>query len=138
MKESELKIKKLNDKLKGKRSPIYIARKGDQTDEALAQFLNNYPEREKLKILFIRESEGNYRFGTKRVFVQVGRGNQITVKVGGGFIRVEEFIKQYSISEADRITRNNPIERIQKKIKLQSIVSNLATDAKETSPIRQT
>lgn len=91
--ESELKIKKLTDTLKGKRSPIYIARKGDRIDEALGSFLNNYPEREKLRILFIRESEGNYRFGTKRVFVQVGRANQITVKVGGGFIRVEEFIQ---------------------------------------------
>ena len=92
LKESELKIKQLNDRLKGKRSPIYIAHKGDRIDEALGEFLNNYPEREKLRILFIRESEGSYRFGTKRVFVQVGRGNLITVKVGGGFIRVDEFI----------------------------------------------
>ena len=43
--------------------PIYIARKQDQIDRSLANFLNTYPKRDKLKILFIRESEGIYKFG---------------------------------------------------------------------------
>ena len=60
----------------------------------------------------------------------------ITVKVGGGFIRVDEFINQYTLSEAEKFTRSKPIDRMQKKIKLQSIVSNLATEANESSPIR--
>jgi hypothetical protein len=37
----------------------------------LAEYINNYPERAKLKIMFMRESEGIYQFGTRRVYVRV-------------------------------------------------------------------
>ena len=40
-------------------------------DQALGDFLNNYPEREKLKILFLRESAGVYQFGAKKVYIKV-------------------------------------------------------------------
>lgn len=46
-----------------KDGPINITRKQDQIDRALSNFLNTYPKRDKLKILFIRESEGIYKFG---------------------------------------------------------------------------
>ena len=39
---------------------IYIPAKDDQIDRRLAEFINNYPERHKLKIMFLRESEGVY------------------------------------------------------------------------------
>ena len=43
-----------------KHEAVYIAKKYSVVDEALAQFLNGYPERKNLKILFVRESEGVY------------------------------------------------------------------------------
>ena len=46
-----------------KDGPINITRKQDQIDRALSNFLNTYPKRDKQKILFIRESEGIYKFG---------------------------------------------------------------------------
>ena len=39
----------------------------------MAEFINNYPERQKLKILFLRESEGVYQFGQRRVAVRVDK-----------------------------------------------------------------
>ena len=42
---------------------LYIPHKFDHIDLALAQFINKYPEREKMKILFLRESKGVYQFG---------------------------------------------------------------------------
>lgn len=39
---------------------VYIPAKDDQVDIKLAEFINNYPERQKLKIMFLRESEGVY------------------------------------------------------------------------------
>ena len=42
-----------------------------------------------MRILFLRESEGVYKFGQRRVFVKVEKGNQIRVKVGGGFMGVQ-------------------------------------------------
>jgi len=41
----------------------YIPKKGDEIDEALANFINTFPEREKIKIMFLREHEGVYTFG---------------------------------------------------------------------------
>ncbi len=42
---------------------IYIAHKTDKIDLLLGNFINKYPERKKMKIMFLRESEGVYRFG---------------------------------------------------------------------------
>jgi hypothetical protein len=46
---------------------VYIPIKDDAVDVKMADYLNNYPERQKLKILFMRESAGVYQFGSKRV-----------------------------------------------------------------------
>ena len=42
------------------RVAVYIPVKDDQTDRRLAEYINNYPDRTKLKIMFMRESEGVY------------------------------------------------------------------------------
>jgi len=52
---------------------VYIPVKEDQIDFRLAEFINNYPERQKLKIMFLRESEGVYQFGSRRVAVRVDK-----------------------------------------------------------------
>ena len=53
------------------RIAVYIPSKNDAIDKKLAEYINNYPDRQKLKIMFMRESEGIYQFGTKRVCVLV-------------------------------------------------------------------
>ena len=55
------------------RIAVYIPVKEDAIDRKLAEYINNYPERAKLKIMFMRESEGIYRFGSKRVYVRVDK-----------------------------------------------------------------
>lgn len=60
-----------------KNQAIYIAKKNDAIDVALADFVNKFPEREKMNILFLRESEGVYQFGQKRVYVKIEKGNKL-------------------------------------------------------------
>lgn len=55
------------------RIAVYIPVKEDVIDKKLAEYINNYPERSKLKIMFMRESEGIYQFGTKKVYVRVDK-----------------------------------------------------------------
>ena len=50
---------------------VYIAHKNDQVDRKLANYLNTFPERKKLSIMFLRETEGVYRFGSKRVYMKI-------------------------------------------------------------------
>ena len=55
------------------RIAVYIPTKDDPTDKKLAEYINNYPDRQKLKIMFMRESEGVYEFGSRRILVKVER-----------------------------------------------------------------
>ena len=75
LKDSEVEIETLKNYIIDlkQRIAVYIPIKGDPTDQKLAEFINNYPERQKLKIMFMRESEGVYQFGTKRVYVRVDK-----------------------------------------------------------------
>ena len=49
------------------RIAVYIPVKSDAIDVKLAEYINNYPDRSKLKIMFMRESNGVYEFGQRRV-----------------------------------------------------------------------
>ena len=48
---------------------IYVPVKGDSVDERLAHYINNFPDRHRLKIMFLRESEGVYTFGSKKILI---------------------------------------------------------------------
>jgi hypothetical protein len=43
---------------------------------------------------FQRESEGIYKYGKKRVFMKIEQ-DHIVIRVGGGYLTIEEFIEQY-------------------------------------------
>ena len=103
--------KVLEDKLQ-----IYIPKKYDKVDMALALSLNTFTERDKMKIMFLRESEGVYQFGQKRVYIKIEHGDQPFIRVGGGYMHVREFIDQYTQGELDKIERKNVIKRFLNKI----------------------
>ena len=56
------------------RLAVYIPVKTDPNDVGLAEFMNNYPDKSKLRIMFDREKEGIYMYGTRRVTIKVNRG----------------------------------------------------------------
>ena len=41
--------------------------------------------------MFMRESEGVYHFGSKRINVRVEKG-KILIRVGGGYLGIDEFL----------------------------------------------
>jgi hypothetical protein len=49
-----------------------------------------YDVRDKMR--FERESEGIYKYGKKRVFMKIEK-DQIIIRVGGGYLTIEEFIE---------------------------------------------
>ena len=73
------------------RVAIYVPNQDDPVDVKIADYINNYPDRTKLKIMFMRESTGVYAFGTKRINVEVQQ-DRIKVRVGGGYLSIDEFI----------------------------------------------
>ena len=46
-----------------------------------------------MKIMFLRESEGVYQFGHKRVYIKAEQGGgRIAVRVDWGFMGIDEFV----------------------------------------------
>jgi hypothetical protein len=115
------------------RIAVYIPVKEDPVDRKLAEFINNYPERSKLKIMFMRESEGVYQFGTKRVAVKVEKDN-IKIRVGGGYLSLDEFLDQYTPAELEKLERKDPLKRFSEKIAVQKTIVNAGV--REASPVR--
>lgn len=66
--------------------------------------------------MFLRESEGVYRFGQKRVYIKVEKGNTIYVRVGGGYMYIDDFIAKYTNFETDKIERKDVMERFNNKL----------------------
>ena len=97
---------------------VYIPKKRDPVDEELGKYLNTYPESSGLKIMFLRESEGVYQFGQKRVYVKCEKGGQILVRVGGGFMHIDNFISQYTPLEVEKVERKDVLKNWQNKIKV--------------------
>ena len=97
------------------RIAVYIPVKGDTIDKKLAEYINNYPDRQKLKIMFLRETEGVYQFGTKRVLVKIEKDN-IKIRVGGGFLSLDEFLDQYTPAELEKLERKDPLRRMTDRI----------------------
>ena len=71
----------------------------------------------------MRESEGVYQFGTKRVYVKVDK-DKIHIRVGGGYLSIDEFLDQYTPVELEKLERNNPLKRMSEKLQLQKTIAN--------------
>ena len=82
----------------------------------LANYIQSRPEQDKMQILFLRESEGIYRFGQRQVYLKIEKGQSIKVRVGGGYMHIDEFIKQYTASEVERIERKNVMGRFKNQM----------------------
>ena len=68
--------------------------KGDLIDELLAKYVNSM----KCPVPIKRMGDGNYLFGTKKIYAKIMNG-KLVIRVGGGFMVIEEFITAYSDSE---------------------------------------
>ena len=84
----------------------------------LSESINQYPERDEMRVMFLRESEGVYTFGSKRVYIKIDKGEMLSCRVGGGFISIHEFIRQQTPIELKKLEqrRHNVIDRFRDKI----------------------
>lgn len=83
--------------------------------------------------MFMRESDGVYQFGTKKVHVRVDK-DKINVRVGGGYLSIDEFLDQYTPAELEKLERKDPLKRFNEKVAVQKVIAGKA--ARESSPVR--
>ena len=134
LKDAEIEIETLKQYIIDlkQRIAVYIPVKEDSIDKKLAEYINNYPERSKLKIMFMRESEGVYQFGTKKVAVKVEKDN-IKIRVGGGYLSIDEFLDQYTPVELEKLERKDPLKRFSEKVAIQKTL--VTAGVRESSPV---
>lgn len=83
--------------------------------------------------MFMRESEGVYQFGTKRIAVRVEK-DKINIRVGGGYLSIDEFLDQYTPTELERLERKDPLKRFSEKLAMQKAIVGMMV--KSDSPVR--
>ena len=64
--------------------------------------------------------------------VKVERGS-IQIKVGGGYLSIDEFLDQYTPAELEKYERRDPLKRISEKIAVQKTVVDKGS--REVSPV---
>jgi DNA repair exonuclease SbcCD ATPase subunit len=135
LKDAEIEIETLKDyiiELKH-RIAVYIPVDHDSVDKKLAEYINNYPERNRLKVMFLRESSGIYQFGTRKVYVKVEQG-KIMIRVGGGYLSVDEFLDIYTPLEIEKLERKSPLKKMSESVAVQKTL--VGRELREESPIR--
>ena len=107
LKEADEEIESLKEYIQflKSQSAQYIPVKGDHIDETLGEYINNYHDKSKLKVMFIRLNPGVYQFGSKKICVGVEQG-RINIRVGGGYMVIEEFLDQYTTIELEKSIRD--------------------------------
>jgi hypothetical protein len=75
----------------------------------------------------MRESDGVYQFGTKRIAIKVEKDN-IKIRVGGGYLSIDEFLDQYTPLELEKLERKDPLKRLAEKIAIQKTIVNSAVN----------
>ena len=83
--------------------------------------------------MFMRESEGIYQFGTKRVCVRVDK-DKINIRVGGGYLSLDEFLDIYTPQELEKLERKDPMKKFSEKVAVQKTL--VGNEVRENSPIR--
>lgn len=93
------KFKQLKIKLRKKpvsRMGDYLADKNDEVDVMFAAAVKRSDYRGQLKI--VKLAVGKYMFGTKKITAKIING-KLVIRVGGGYMNVDEFIEQYGRME---------------------------------------
>jgi chromosome segregation ATPase len=76
----------------------YAAMKGDRVDELMAIALNLAG----LDMPVQRLGEGNYMFGTRKIYCKI-LNDKLVVRVGGGYMLIDEFLQTYGTQELEKV-----------------------------------
>lgn len=105
LQNAQLEIEELQQMLVSirKKITVYAPAKNDPIDKRLSEYINSAPM-EHLKILFLRQNEGIYMFGSKRVNLKLEK-NEIKVRTGGGYLSLDEFVAQNVNVELEKLDK---------------------------------
>ncbi len=107
-------LKTLNDNFKKLQKPVpppFVGDPNDLIDKMLAETLLKLG----IDIKITRMGGGYYMFGQKKIYCKIING-KLVVRVGGGYLGIEEFIQMYGKSEMDK-DKNEAAKKIEEDIR---------------------
>ena len=60
--------------------------------------------------------------------------DKINIRVGGGYLSIDEFLDQYTPAELEKLERKDPLKKFSEKIAVQKTI--IGKEVRETSPLR--
>lgn len=103
-----------------KKCSKYTASKGDAVDEKMALYINEF----ELDVPIQRIGDGQYMFGSRKIFAKI-LNDKLVIRVGGGYMLIDEFLATYGQQELDKITQG---------AKRGQIVQNMGSPTRRGSP----
>mmetsp|Transcript_10071 Transcript_10071/g.16984 ORF Transcript_10071/g.16984 Transcript_10071/m.16984 type:complete len:152 (-) Transcript_10071:35-490(-) len=104
---------------------VYIPQAGDDIDYALSVYINQKLEFDGMTVVFVRMSEGVYKFGTKIVYLSCDFMNNLQVRVSGKVMDIEDFVNQFQMIEGEKMQKKpNLKSRLQLKLRQRSNSNN--------------
>lgn len=102
--------KKLNERVNDiiSKKPVkqlFKATPGDELDKMLAEILGRLG----IPVSISRLGGGYYMFGSKKIFCKIING-KLVVRVGGGYMGIEEFITVFGKQEVDKAKAASDLE----------------------------
>ena len=102
----------------------------DDVDKMIFEFI----ERKASGLRFEKTSPNNYIFGTKKIYAKITNG-VLLVRVGGGFMDIESFYKQYGEQEFQKqLRQDHKIEGERISVDTLLTAKNIASKLKGTLP----
>ena len=71
--------------------------------------LAKYINAQGVELPITRMGGGFYQFGTRKIYAKI-MNNKLVVRVGGGFMAIDEFIHTYGVQELNKIRRLTPAQ----------------------------
>ena len=93
----EIMNKRIRDK---SQKPIFQMPKGDLLDQMLSHYINQA----NCLVPIRKLGNGFYLFGTKKIYAKILNG-KLVIRVGGGFMIIEEFIATYQDAELLKMSK---------------------------------
>ena len=60
--------------------------------------------------------------------------DKIQIKVGGGYLSIDEFLDQYTPAELEKLERRDPLKRFTERVAVQKVIASQS--GRESSPVR--
>ena len=100
LKDREKTIQTLENRLQIKKPAAQPLPRGDLLDELLGNYINLMDCPVPIKKL----GNGYYIFGTRKIYAKILNG-KLVIRVGGGYMVIEEFISTYADQELNKINK---------------------------------